>query len=208
MTNLSEVYRVSGGVATAALANEISDHAQRKIEKATIADQTHISYNSRELLQLMHRHLLNAGMARSAAVLAEEAAISPLPSSDIAPSMSSSSSSTTSTTTTTTGTAVAPEESTSLEGIVLQYLRDQHHACAHPIQVLPPLSLFEPHKCPAPQLTRWTKTPTNIVSRLTLSSFDHYAPSGFARGRRTCSANYRFLYSRLEPIDYMCESGM
>lgn len=38
---------------------------------------------------------------------------------------------------------------TALDAIVTSFLRNQHERCPDPVCVLPPLSLFEPHRCPA-----------------------------------------------------------
>lgn len=39
---------------------------------------------------------------------------------------------------------------TRLDGIVTQYLRQQHRECENPISLLPPFSLLKPHICPLP----------------------------------------------------------
>ena len=52
-----------------------SDSALRKIEKAAVVEASCIDYDRRELLALVHAHLLSSGLPRAAAALREEAAL-------------------------------------------------------------------------------------------------------------------------------------
>ncbi|KAI5071334.1 hypothetical protein GOP47_0013585 [Adiantum capillus-veneris] len=52
----------------------------RRIERAAIAAATPINYPSRELLQLIHEHLVLSGLSNSASTLLKEAQLAPLPS--------------------------------------------------------------------------------------------------------------------------------
>eukprot|EP00250_Pteridium_aquilinum_P016433 c23101_g1_i2 orf=1-3936(-) len=51
----------------------------RRIERAAIAAATPISYPSRELLQLIHEHLVLSGLPNAASTLLKEAQLAPLP---------------------------------------------------------------------------------------------------------------------------------
>ncbi|KAM4651260.1 DDB1- and CUL4-associated factor 1 [Discoglossus pictus] len=52
-----------------------------------------------------------------------------------------------------------------LDGIMTEYLREQHARCKNPVAICPPFSLFTPHQCPEPKQRR--QAPTNCTSRLT-----------------------------------------
>ncbi|KAG7478171.1 hypothetical protein MATL_G00077550 [Megalops atlanticus] len=52
-----------------------------------------------------------------------------------------------------------------LDGIITEYLREQHARCKHPVATCPPFSLFTPHQCPESKRRR--QAPTNFTSRLT-----------------------------------------
>lgn len=52
----------------------------RRIERAAIAAATPITYHSKELLQLIHEHLIASGLSNSAEALLKEAQLAPLPS--------------------------------------------------------------------------------------------------------------------------------
>ncbi|KAL8603740.1 hypothetical protein ACOMHN_024356 [Nucella lapillus] len=52
----------------------------------------------------------------------------------------------------------------SLDNIVTEYLRKQHALCRNPVSTCPPMSLFEPHRCPEPLGRR--SAPMSITTRL------------------------------------------
>lgn len=56
--------------------------------------------------------------------------------------------------------------STTLDQIVVQYLRRQHEQCPNPICVLPPFSLALPHRCPEPYINSFAGAAHNISRRL------------------------------------------
>ncbi|KAL1552625.1 DDB1- and CUL4-associated factor 1-like [Salvia divinorum] len=70
----------NSGRASTLAASDAATPTLRRIERASIAAATPISYHSRELLLLMHEHLLASGLAESAATLLKEAKLTPLPS--------------------------------------------------------------------------------------------------------------------------------
>ncbi|XP_024402964.1 DDB1- and CUL4-associated factor homolog 1 isoform X1 [Physcomitrium patens] len=68
------------GRANTAAASEAAAPTLRRIERAAIAAATPISYHPRELLQLIHEHLIGSGLPSAAAALLKEANLKPLPS--------------------------------------------------------------------------------------------------------------------------------
>ncbi|CAM6107327.1 unnamed protein product [Calypogeia fissa] len=87
---------------------------------------------------------------------------------------------------------VIPTEHTTLDSLVVQYLKHQHRQCPAPITTLPPLSLLHPHVCPEP--SRTLDAPLNTTVRL--ASREMRAPFGGAHGRRH---DRHFVYSRFRP---------
>ncbi|TVU16712.1 hypothetical protein EJB05_40287 [Eragrostis curvula] len=69
----------NSGKETTLAATDAAAPALRRIERAGIAAATPISYHSRELMQLIHEHLLGSGFTATAALLQKEAGLSPLP---------------------------------------------------------------------------------------------------------------------------------
>ncbi|XP_029006472.1 DDB1- and CUL4-associated factor 1-like isoform X2 [Betta splendens] len=51
-----------------------------------------------------------------------------------------------------------------LDGIITEYLREQHARCPNPVTTCPPFSLFTPHRCPEPKQRR--QAPLNFTARL------------------------------------------
>ncbi|KAL6651717.1 hypothetical protein ACP70R_010642 [Stipagrostis hirtigluma subsp. patula] len=70
----------NSGKETTLAATDAAAPALRRIERAGIAAATPISYHSRELMQLIHEHLLGSGLTATAAMLQKEAGLAPLPS--------------------------------------------------------------------------------------------------------------------------------
>lgn len=52
----------------------------------------------------------------------------------------------------------------SLDGIITEYLREQHARCPNPVTTCPPFSLYTPHRCPEPQQRR--QASSNFTARL------------------------------------------
>ncbi|KAL2489862.1 DDB1- and CUL4-associated factor-like protein 1 [Forsythia ovata] len=70
----------NSGRASTLAASDATTPTLRRIERAAIAAATPITYDSRELLLLIHEHLHASGLAESAATLLKEAQLTPLPS--------------------------------------------------------------------------------------------------------------------------------
>ncbi|CAI9771660.1 unnamed protein product [Fraxinus pennsylvanica] len=70
----------NSGRASTLAASDAATPTLRRIERAAIAAATPITYDSRELLLLIHEHLHTSGLAESAAILLKEAQLTPLPS--------------------------------------------------------------------------------------------------------------------------------
>ncbi|KAL5216739.1 hypothetical protein ABZP36_008140 [Zizania latifolia] len=70
----------NSGKETTLAATDAAAPALRRIERAGIASATPISYHSRELMQLIHEHLIGSGLTATAAMLQKETDLSPLPS--------------------------------------------------------------------------------------------------------------------------------
>ena len=73
---LELLQRVSGR--DKSLGNEF-DVSLAKIKKADVVAKTRIQFNEKQLLQLIHQHLLSKNMVDSAAMLIKEAGLPPLP---------------------------------------------------------------------------------------------------------------------------------
>ncbi|XP_022141621.1 DDB1- and CUL4-associated factor homolog 1 isoform X2 [Momordica charantia] len=69
----------SGRASSALAASDAATTTLRRIERAAIAAATPITYHSRELLLLMHEHLLALGLTKTAYALLKEAELTPLP---------------------------------------------------------------------------------------------------------------------------------
>ncbi|KAH7439850.1 hypothetical protein KP509_04G079100 [Ceratopteris richardii] len=70
----------NAGRAGSLVASDAAAPTLRRIERAAIAAATPISYPSRELLQLIHEHLVLSGLPNAASALLKEAQLTPLPS--------------------------------------------------------------------------------------------------------------------------------
>ncbi|MCL7026290.1 hypothetical protein MKW94_025957 [Papaver nudicaule] len=71
----------NSGCASAIAATDAAAPTLRRIERAAIAASTPIAYHSRDLLLLIHEHLLASGLTKAADTLLQEAQLTPLPSS-------------------------------------------------------------------------------------------------------------------------------
>ncbi|XP_042434385.1 DDB1- and CUL4-associated factor homolog 1-like isoform X1 [Zingiber officinale] len=70
----------NSGRASTLAATDAAAPTLRRFERAAIAAATPITYHSRELLLLIHEHLLASGLTATAALLQKEADLTPLPS--------------------------------------------------------------------------------------------------------------------------------
>ncbi|WOL03551.1 DDB1- and CUL4-associated factor [Canna indica] len=70
----------NSGRASTLAATDAAAPTLRRIERAAIAAATPITYHSRELLLLIHEHLLASGLTSTASLLQKEADLTPLPS--------------------------------------------------------------------------------------------------------------------------------
>ncbi|XP_010525846.1 PREDICTED: DDB1- and CUL4-associated factor homolog 1-like isoform X1 [Tarenaya hassleriana] len=70
----------NSGRATTLTATDAATPTLRRIERAAIAAATPVTYDSKELLLLIHEHLQASGLSDSAMALLKEAELSPLPS--------------------------------------------------------------------------------------------------------------------------------
>ncbi|XP_072965690.1 DDB1- and CUL4-associated factor homolog 1 [Typha angustifolia] len=83
-------------------------------------------------------------------------------------------------------------ERTTLDSLVVQYLKHQHRQCPAPITTLPPLSLLHPHVCPEP--SRSLNAPANATARISTREFRKQY-GGIHAHRR----DRQFIYSRFRP---------
>ncbi|KAL9676092.1 hypothetical protein QQ045_004305 [Rhodiola kirilowii] len=70
----------NSGRASTLAATDAATPTLRRIERAAIAAATPISYDNKELLRLMHEHLVASGLSSTAGTLIREAQLTPLPS--------------------------------------------------------------------------------------------------------------------------------
>eukprot|EP00727_Mastigamoeba_balamuthi_P002096 m51a1_g11884 putative protein vprbp (1539) ;mRNA; r:579303-584970 len=154
----------------ATLMQDATDPAHRKIERAAIVSQTHVSYSQNELLAVVHDFLASKGYKQSADTLAKEANLADLPEGS------------------STGM---------LDEIVTQYLRNQHEKCRNPIAVLPPFPILKPHKCPERRVFGPVAgvAPVSITTRLMERQL---CPRFGGHGGRSCDR--KLLYSRFKPF--------
>uniref|UniRef100_A0A8C4R3X2 DDB1- and CUL4-associated factor 1 n=1 Tax=Eptatretus burgeri TaxID=7764 RepID=A0A8C4R3X2_EPTBU len=86
-----------------------------------------------------------------------------------------------------------------LDGIITEYLREQHSRCRNPIVTCPVFSLFSPHQCPEPK--RRSQAPGNFTARLSrravLPAYGGFDGANF---------NRRLVFSRFRPVSVFRES--
>lgn len=80
----------------------------------------------------------------------------------------------------------------SLDGIITEYLREQHARCPNPVTTCPPFSLYTPHRCPEPKQRR--QASSNFTARLG-SRVLHPKSGGVDRG----CLDRHLIFSRSEP---------
>lgn len=85
-----------------------------------------------------------------------------------------------------------------LDGIITEYLREQHARCPNPVTTCPPFSLFTPHRCPEPKQRR--QAPQNFTSRLA-SRVLYPKYGGVDRG----SLDRHLIFSRFRPMSVFHE---
>uniref|UniRef100_A0AAQ5ZTC0 DDB1- and CUL4-associated factor 1 n=1 Tax=Amphiprion ocellaris TaxID=80972 RepID=A0AAQ5ZTC0_AMPOC len=86
-----------------------------------------------------------------------------------------------------------------LDGIITEYLREQHARCKNPVATCPPFSLFTPHQCPEPKQRR--QAPINFTSRHTRRVI--YPKYGGVDGG--CFDRH-LIFSRFRPISVFREA--
>ncbi|KAM8831186.1 DDB1- and CUL4-associated factor 1 isoform 1-T1 [Synchiropus picturatus] len=86
-----------------------------------------------------------------------------------------------------------------LDGIITEYLREQHARCKNPVATCPPFSLFTPHQCPEPKQRR--QAPINFTSRNTRRVI--YPKYGGVDGG--CFDRH-LIFSRFRPISVFREA--
>jgi HIV-1 Vpr-binding protein len=103
-----------------------------------------------------------------------------------------------------------------LDGIVTQFLRDQHRRCAHPVAAVPPFSLFDEHRCLEPRY--YDRAPANIAARVLARQTA--PPYGMSDSEGCCkralmllgglygpSLDRKFFYSRFRSVRHV-RAGM
>lgn len=177
-------------------------HSLSQLDRAAIVSATPIKYSNSELLQLVVRHLQGQGLGRSALTLVEEAGLprelaEPLPEATAATPANKRKR-------VVVGNAISSKDdepepkrnAVTLDGIVRQFLHDQHRSCARPYSFVPQFPLTSPHVCPEPTRNdRAAIAPTNIARRIWGQQLG--ARYSF---NNTKSAWRHFKYSRLRPL--------
>lgn len=143
------------------------------IRKSDLISQSKVDYYGNDLTELIHDHLVKAGLSETAAVLQMEA------KSRHNYKISNSASS-------------AP---INLDKIVRQYLLNQHSLCKTPMITCPTFELLKPHKCPSksdrPRASDFRTMGTNFGSR-----FFKRQIGGNSHGHE----DKKLIYSRFKPF--------
>uniref|UniRef100_UPI0037E818D7 DDB1- and CUL4-associated factor 1-like n=1 Tax=Semicossyphus pulcher TaxID=241346 RepID=UPI0037E818D7 len=87
-----------------------------------------------------------------------------------------------------------------LDGIITEYLREQHARCPNPVTTCPPFSLFTPHRCPEPKQKR--QASPNFTARLG-SRVLYPKYGGVDRG----CLDRELIFSRFRPMSIFHEGG-
>lgn len=189
-----------------------------RITKADIIAHTKISYPQKELLSIIHKHLVEQGLADSASALKEEAKLTLEPPLRLGLPQLTKTTLPLSLKVNTPAKAekilnstplksvkrtaifpspfrnlseqskIASHSAPSLDGIVTEYLREQHAHCSNPVSTCPPFSLLQPHRCPEPRYRDYASP--NITKRMLERQ---RTPFGGTQGRKY---DLRYLYSR------------
>ena len=204
-----------------------------RITKADIIAHTRISYPQKELLSIIHNHLVQQGLLNSASVLREEGNLlleppktnrypmTPATPSSLAKGKRTSSNRSDIYINSVPNNNITPlnnvkaiasvfspfqhdrivneqfqvnnrgemNAAPTLDGIVTEYLREQHAHCSNPVSTCPPFSLLRPHRCPEPRYQ--DRASPNITKRLITRQ--RKPRFGGIQGRKN---NLRYLYSR------------
>ncbi|ODN04546.1 Protein mahjong [Orchesella cincta] len=170
------------------------------IRKTDLISQTKISYDERQLMELIQNHLANAGLTETAEKLKDELKSKVVPLNTGSAIMASttsnpnpgagSSSSQLSQPSSQPGTTSC----VTLDKIVKEYLLSQHALCKTPMVTCPEFDLFIPHKCPSKMDSHSVyKTKTvgsNFASRLFKREIFGYGRSHEDR---------KLIYSKYKP---------
>ncbi|KAK7916337.1 hypothetical protein WMY93_012098 [Mugilogobius chulae] len=183
-----------------------TDVSLSRMQRANVVAQSRITFPEKELLVLIRNHLMSKGLHDTANLLVKEANLTLL-----------------NTTPTATPTSACPallrtprlpqEAHTpamkkqferhlpsppTLDGIITEYLREQHAHCPNPVATCPPFSLFAPHRCPEPKQRR--QASPNFTARLGgRVLYPKYR--GVDRG----SLDRQLIFSRFRPISVFHE---
>jgi hypothetical protein len=143
------------------------------IRKSDLISQSKIDYYDNELTELIHDHLVKAGLSQTAAVLQMES--KSRQNYNI--------------------TNAATTSPISLDKIVRQYLLNQHSLCKTPMVTCPTFDLLKPHKCPSKsdrqRATDFRNPSTNFAQR-----FFKRQMGGCTRGHE----DRKLIYSRYKPV--------
>lgn len=168
------------------------------IQKSDLISQSRIHYNEKQLLELVRDHLATKGLSESAAALAKEAKLEPLPVPTPSTSkpnhivnglpLTPARKGKTSFGFQEPNTGKIKERGVTLDTIVTEYLTNQHSLCKTPMAICPTFDLVVPHKCPTPK----ARTPAiNFAARFGRPGYD-WSTAG--------NINRKLIYSRFKPI--------
>merc|ERR1719186_387660 len=168
--------------------NEKKDLTANLLHRASVVASTTIRYEKNELLQLIHEHLVLAGLNKTSEVLKNESGIVPLEDSS--------------------GSSDPPvhpvkqvvdtKHKVSLGSIVSEYLSSQHALCRSPMITIPKFDLLQPHKCPGQRPSR--AAAPNFTARQSKKSL--FPPCG---GRDGSKLDRKLIYSRFRPVKSVLE---
>lgn len=143
------------------------------IRKSDLISQSKVDYYGNDLTELIHDHLIKAGLPQAAAALQMEAKSKH-------------------NYTITNSTSTAP---INLDKIVRQYLLNQHALCKSPMITCPTFQLLKPHKCPSktdrPRTSDFRTMGQNFGSR-----FFKRQIGGNTRGHE----DRKLIYSKYKPF--------
>lgn len=181
------------------------------IRKTDLISQTRISYDERQLMELIQNHLSNAGLTETADKLKEELRVKSVPLNTGSAIMNSPSPSSQATPTPATPNVqgsssqamVSPaKKQVTLDKIVKEYLLNQHAHCKTPMVTCPQFDLFMPHKCPSKtdfsSVYRTSTLGTNFASRLMKRDIFGY---------NRVHDDRRLIYSKYKPYRYFILSN-
>lgn len=174
------------------------------IRKTDLISQTRISYDERQLMELIHNHLASAGLTETADRLKEELRTKAVSLHTASAIMNSSSPTPPAVGTPVQGAsqpqqvANSPKKQVTLDKIVKEYLLSQHALCKTPMVTCPQFDLFIPHKCPSKtdctSIYKTTNSRSNFVSRIMKREV-----FGYGRGHE----DRKLIYSKYKPCRYV-----